>query len=894
MLLSIILSSLEDPLHIAALLGYGPEQNKNKDLDVKMTVNLMHTLLQSFTNNTEEALESVSNFLALKSKSKWQNPWNSKVCHFQRLLSCLQNHMLAHYTLDCQNECSEYEDFLVNHLMSLFELAIHILNKAADILVRYPNSLELLYNVLQESVAGAMLFRVINSLLLMPIRYVKSLHKPLLEVLNGLDKFNQLLPVELLIENDKDNSRSETPTLAQLAEQSWIWIVDLQKSCSILIGRCFGGMLRGNQPEKEETQCRHWLVSELFSSGIENEDLPVECLSELSYVTDCINTMLVSFENLPEEVQELCKIAFGVPQQYDEACAVPVESPDDLFSKMSQNHDAETFEFDSEEKIMFDRITRTFFYAVLKISGFLDRSANPVAYKEVFKASATLRQKLFSIMCSMKFREDETLEDEKDGDDSKIISQEKNSYAFRGVNFEILCHKVLQRCLFLLIFVKGRKIDVSSVQLVDSDEDISDKPYVEFYKMRNDPALAELRRTCSLCLNFVVNDNEDKGCYNLADNGWNNDPVVVYKSLLKQKSRALSRYEGLDQLLFHLVSKDPTLTVLNCIQHQMLEGCFGLFNIEGQDAFTPYHHYLEGIESSPLEIQEKIRTVVQGIYEFLTTSLKKQVSQNSDNRQLLLVIVFSLSTRYQPNDLSLVINNDLVQNLFEMVNVGFVGAPPYTKTEMLSIASLKLIHILAMSCCINSKHLDSVSLEMIVNVLYEQFLKTLEIFDECCQSLDSGLFQWGNDRQMSDFLLFLRVVSSSSNIQRLLATKKWMYALLAILDTASLGLSYNSQIKVLKPKLLIIQLLQIILPNLKSVHIDDALRNHIVSKLFAQLGKEMWSKLQGIDSPATSKVECSDDVLTVKDFKESEGNVPVHDMGFDADKCFKCFIEGRF
>lgn len=298
-----------------------------------------------------------------------------------------------------------------------------------------------------------------------------------------------------------------------------------------------------------------------------------------------------------------------------------------------------------------------------------------------------------------------------------------------------------------------------------------------------------------------------------------------------------------------------------------------------------------------MEIQEKIRTVIQGIYEFLTALLKSQVSQNSDNKQLLLVTVFSLSTRYQPNDLSLVINNDLVQNLIQLINVGGnIGCQPYTKSEVLSIVSLRLIHILAMSCCVNSKNLDVVPLEIIVNVLHEQFLKTIEIFDECCQTFDSSLFHWGNDCQMRDFLLFLRIISSSSSIQRLLATKKWMYALLTILDSSSLSLSYNSQIKILKPKLLIIQLLQIILPHLKQVHIDDALRKYIVTKLFTQLGKEMWSKPQGNEIGVTpfGKFDLADDLLTVKDFKESEGNVPVHDMGFDSEKCYKCSIEGRF
>lgn len=99
--------------------------------------------------------------------------------------------------------------------------------------------------------------------------------------------------------------------------------------------------------------------------------------------------MLVTFENLPQNVQNLCKVAFGLPYQYDEACAVVEESRelDDLFNKMAQNHEMETFEFDTEERRMFDRITRSFFYAVLKVTGFLEKGNNMVASKEIFKVT---------------------------------------------------------------------------------------------------------------------------------------------------------------------------------------------------------------------------------------------------------------------------------------------------------------------------------------------------------------------------------------------------------------------------------------------------------------------------------------------------------------------------
>ncbi|XP_030752542.1 probable E3 ubiquitin-protein ligase HERC1 [Sitophilus oryzae] len=899
MLLSIILSSLEDPIHIASLLGYAVSTDKSKELDGKMTSTLMHTLLQSFTKNTEETMESILKYMAIKTNYKWQKPGNSKVCHLQKLLSSLQNHMLAHYIVSNKiqvKEISNDNDFLVNHLKSLFEFAIQVLKKGATILVVYPNSLELLYNVLLDSIAGAMLFKILNSLLLMPVAYIRIIYNPLLEVLKALDAFNQLLPSELIVENDKDGSRSETPTLAQLAEQSWIWIVDMQKTCSLLVGHCLGGMVVGELHSREELLCRNWLTSVIFSSGVENEDLGLECLEELSYVSGSnnLNSMLVTFENLSKNVQKLCKLAFDLPCQYDEACAVTQDNQEseDIFGKMLQNLEDETFEFDEEKRKMFDRITRCFFYAVLKVTGLLDKGNNAAAFKEVFKYSNTLRQKLFSLMYSSKFREQEPMEEDKDSDESKVISEDNTQLVLREIDFEIFCQKVLQRCLFLLIYVRGTKVDISLGEM-ESDEEVSEKPYIEFYKSERDPTLADLRHVCSLSLNYVISGTEEKaGCK--ADNGWSNDPAIVLKALLCHKKRAASRFEALDQLIYHLTSKEPTLTVLNCIHQQLLEGCFGFCNICNDDSCTPFHHYLEGIQSSPMEMQEKIRTIVQGIYDYLTTSLKNQVSENCEYQHLLLVTVFSLSTRYQPNDLSLIINNDLVQNLMQLVNIGNFGFQPYTKSEILTMASLRLIHILAMSCCINSKNIDIAPLEIIIGVLHNQFLKTIEIFDECCQDFVSQAFQWGNERHMGDFLLFLRVISSGSNIQRLLATKKWIYAFLTILGTFNMNLSYNSQIKVLRPKLLILQLLQIILPNLKPVHIDDALRKHIVAKLFCFLGKEIWadSSNNSFSVSFGNKFDPADDILTVKDFKESEGNVPVHDMGFDPEKCVNCTIDG--
>lgn len=151
----------------------------------------------------------------------------------------------------------------------------------------------------------------------------------------------------------------------------------------------------------------------------------------------------------------------------------------------------------------------------------------------------------------------------------------------------------------------------------------------------------------------------------------------------------------------------------------------------------------------------------------------------------------------------------------KLINFQLLPTKLLNKWELLSVAALRLTRILAMSCCVHSKKIDLSTLENVVNILHEQFVKSIENFDESCQNVAGAIctnFNKDGERSLGDFLLFLRIISSSHAIQKLLASKKWIFALLAILDTSNLYMSYASQLKTLRPKLLILQLLQVILP----------------------------------------------------------------------------------
>lgn len=57
--------------------------------------------------------------------------------------------------------------------------------------------------------------------------------------------------------------------------QSWAWLVDLQRTCALFVGRVLGSMLIGPLLSKSESDCEKWLNSPLLNYGLENRDPPL-------------------------------------------------------------------------------------------------------------------------------------------------------------------------------------------------------------------------------------------------------------------------------------------------------------------------------------------------------------------------------------------------------------------------------------------------------------------------------------------------------------------------------------------------------------------------------------------------------------------------------------------
>ena len=55
--------------------------------------------------------------------------------------------------------------------------------------------------------------------------------------------------------------------------RSWVWLVDMERSTALLMGRCLGGMLIGAAMSREERESGSWMGSHLFSNGLQASSL---------------------------------------------------------------------------------------------------------------------------------------------------------------------------------------------------------------------------------------------------------------------------------------------------------------------------------------------------------------------------------------------------------------------------------------------------------------------------------------------------------------------------------------------------------------------------------------------------------------------------------------------
>ncbi|XP_074547318.1 putative E3 ubiquitin-protein ligase HERC1 isoform X2 [Halichoeres trimaculatus] len=342
--LDMVLSSLQDQSHVASLLGYsnfgevtvlGPPltpamsvraASSSSSVDaydpLHLAEVLLRTLLLSISFYTERAfgeLEKNSD-KQLSSDNKGQSDPPS---HFHQLLSGLHKHLLAHCYIHSSTEDDSSVTLLREHLYLLLPCAAETLRRSTKLLKDSSLDKQIikkLHMVLYNSVCGSLLCQVMYSLLLLPLATVQPLLSHLLSLLEHLNDFNRLLPEtglleeqELGVEAPKTSAdKSEENTCPQ-EDCRWVWLLDLERSVALAVGRCLGGMLQGPPPSLQEKLSEFWLSSVLLRNGLETDCEGLD--SSMAWLTEAVllgnSDARLAELSLNEETRTLLELALG-------------------------------------------------------------------------------------------------------------------------------------------------------------------------------------------------------------------------------------------------------------------------------------------------------------------------------------------------------------------------------------------------------------------------------------------------------------------------------------------------------------------------------------------------------------------------------------------------------
>ncbi|XP_066885802.1 probable E3 ubiquitin-protein ligase HERC1 isoform X20 [Kogia breviceps] len=426
MQLDIILTSLQDHTHVASLLGYSspsdaadlssvctgygnlsdqPYGTQSCHPDTHLAEILMKTLLRNLGFYTDQAfgeLEKNSDKFLLGTSSSE----NSQPAHLHELLCSLQKQLLAFCHINNISENSSSVALLHKHLQLLLPHATDIYSRSANLLKESPwngSVGEKLRDVIYVSAAGSMLCQIVNSLLLLPVSVARPLLSYLLDLLPPLDCLNRLLPAATLLEDQElqwplhGGPELIDPAGVPLPQpaQSWVWLVDLERTIALLIGRCLGGMLQGSPVSPEEQDTAYWMKTPLFSDGVEMDTPQLDkCMSCLLEVALSGNEEQKPFDyRLRPEIAVYVDLALGCSKEPARSLWISMQD-----YAISKDWDSATLSNES----LLDTVSRFVLAALLKHTNLLSQACGESRYQpgkslsEVYRCVYKVRSRLLA------------------------------------------------------------------------------------------------------------------------------------------------------------------------------------------------------------------------------------------------------------------------------------------------------------------------------------------------------------------------------------------------------------------------------------------------------------------------------------------------------------------
>lgn len=106
--------------------------------------------------------------------------------------------------------------------------------------------------------------RVILQMLLPPKYSFKRLLKELLQLLLRMEALTRKLPSNMLMKYYQDWNNESIVGSSGIPSQSWDWFLDMERTCSHLVGRLIGDMIRGPPLSSDEERSLKWLNSRVL------------------------------------------------------------------------------------------------------------------------------------------------------------------------------------------------------------------------------------------------------------------------------------------------------------------------------------------------------------------------------------------------------------------------------------------------------------------------------------------------------------------------------------------------------------------------------------------------------------------------------------------------------
>ncbi|XP_051786021.1 probable E3 ubiquitin-protein ligase HERC1 isoform X2 [Erpetoichthys calabaricus] len=425
MQLDMVLNSLQEQSHVASLLGYSSPSESTSGASHASSVDqpfdcsginnhfylsevLLKTLLLNIGFYTDRAFGELE-----KNSDKQQNsivPTQSDPpTHFHRLLSAMHRHLLAHCYMSSDAKDHGSVMLLHKHLFLLLPYAAETFKRATILLEESTidkHVIKKLHAVLFSSAAGSILCQIIYSLLLLSPSITRPLLPHLLSLLEHINELSCFLPDMGLLEESElgqtpleSSGNSDTLNGLLPVSETWHWLLDLERSVALLVGRCLGGMLQGPPLSEQEKETEVWLNNPLLQNGLEVDGEQLGSLmTRLIEKTLSSGTESKSVdESLSEEICVLVDIALGIHR----------EPAHGVWRKIKDYAISREWENGSDVRdVQLDSVTRFVLAALLKHSGFHkeayweERSEPSEKLREVYQIVYNVRTALLSIKSS--------------------------------------------------------------------------------------------------------------------------------------------------------------------------------------------------------------------------------------------------------------------------------------------------------------------------------------------------------------------------------------------------------------------------------------------------------------------------------------------------------------